>query len=289
MKLVSVRPATAPVFEAERERLHAEIANDEAADQLNEAISAFEEARGGGTPVAEAARANGLSVLQVPSVDAQGRTPQGQPAEALVDQADLIRTAFETAEGEASDFSPAADGVDVMVSVDRITPASTKPLNEVRAQLVDAWTAQQRARRLGELAETVVREINGGKTFAQAARDHHLTVQVNSQPVDRRLAAQLPSRGLPAAIFRAREGQAFSDLRVDGNAAIIGVVENIARAEPAQVPQLVQAAQQQMQQTLGESLTAAIAAQAVARAHVSRNEDLMRQTFSPGETDQPSQ
>jgi peptidyl-prolyl cis-trans isomerase D len=289
VKLISVRPSTVPTFEAERERLRTEIATEEAGDLLNDAISAFDEARAGGTPIADAARANGLSVVQAPAVDAEGRAPNGQPAEAFVDQADLIHTAFQTAEGESSDFMPGADGTDVLIAVDHVTPETTRPLAEVREPLIAAWTTQQRARRLTEIAQTVVQEINGGKTFAQAVRDHHLVMQVSSRPIDRRTASQLPARGLAGAIFRARQGQAVADMRVDGNAAIIGVVENITRVSPTEAPQLAETARGQMQQTLGESLTTAIAAAAVARADVKRHEGVIRQHFGGGEEDQNPQ
>ncbi|MEJ0061126.1 MAG: SurA N-terminal domain-containing protein [Terricaulis sp.] len=182
VKLETITPAVAPSFEDERASLREAIAADEAETLLNDAVSAFEEARAGGTPVAEAARASQLAVVTVPAIDAQGLTPTGEPAEALLDQPALVQTAFDTQEGEASDFMPSGDA-DVIVSVDSITPASTRPLDSVRAQLIAAWISRERVRRLEEIGSEVTAAVRGGQSFAAAARAHRLTIAVQSQPL----------------------------------------------------------------------------------------------------------
>jgi peptidyl-prolyl cis-trans isomerase D len=286
VKLEAITPAVAPTFEAERDSLRDAIAADEAETLLNDAVSAFEEARAGGTPVAEAARTSQLSIVTVPAVDAQGLTPTGEPAEALLDQPELVQTAFDTSEGEASDFMPVGDA-DVIVSVDRIIPATTRPLEEVRAQLTQAWIARERVRRLQEIGDEVIAAVRGGQSFAAAARAHRLTLAVQSRPIDRRSAAQLPARNLAGAIFGARQGEVVSDMRADGGAMLLAVVESIERTSAAEAPQLVEQARMQMQQGISESMTEVITAEAVTRAKPRRNEELIARAFSTGTTDEP--
>src|SRR5690606_37803430 len=137
------------------------LAQEHAAELLNTAIGACEEARSAGATVADAARQNGLSVLTVPPVTAQGADQQGQPIEALQSLAEPMRAAFELPEGEVSDFLP-FDGGDVIVSVDRIIPESVRPLDEVRDMLIEGWVDRERGRRLQEKGAEIAQSIREG-------------------------------------------------------------------------------------------------------------------------------
>lgn len=281
VQLESITPAVTPNFADERQRLHDEIASEEAAALLNEAVSGFDDARAAGASLAEAARAQGLTVVTIPAVDAQGLTPSGQPAEALVDQADIISLAFETPEGEASDFAPSADA-DVMVAVDSVVPATTRPLADVRPQLIAGWTSRERARLLQAIGVDVAEAVAGGQSFEQAVRAHRLNLIISDRPVDRRGVQQIPARQLGAMLFTARVGEVVSDIRADGGALLVAVVNSIERANPAEVPEAVEQARLQMQQTLGQSLDEAITAEAIKVIEPRRNEALLRRTFSAG-------
>ena len=280
VKVEAITPAVEPNFEHERDGLRDQIARDQATDQLNDAEQAFVDARSGGASVAEAARAHGLSVVTVPAVDARGLTPQGQPAQPFVDQAEMLTTAFHTDEGEASDFTPAGDA-DVVVAVDHITPATVKSLADVRAQLIPAWIARERVKRLTQLGTDIAADVAHGRSFADVVRARHLEVRVTSQPLDRQTASRLPARNLAAEIFAAAPGAVVSDARADGASLLVANVEAIRRADPATQREAVEQARTQAQQQLGSSLFDAISADAVAAAHVRRNQPLITSTFAP--------
>ena len=288
VKVESVTPGAAPTFENTRTQLHDEIAAGEAGELLNAAVTSFEDARAAGANIADAARAAGLGVATVEAVDAEGRGRDGQPIPGLSDQRELLGMAFETAEGEASDFTPSGDA-DIVVSVDRVIPAAARPLDEVRPQLVANLITRERVRRLNELGTEVQEAVRGGQSFTAAARAHRMTIVVTSRPLDRQAAAQqLPARRLGGALFGAAEGDVVSDIRADGGALLVAQVERINRADPAQSAQLIEAARQQVQQALQGSLTEAVAATAVEDAHPRRNERTIQQMYpsAPGAEDE---
>jgi peptidyl-prolyl cis-trans isomerase D len=278
VKVESSTPAVVPSFAQYRDEIHDAIAADEARDLLDAAVAAFEDARGGGASATDAARAANLPVVSIPAVEAGGRDQRGQPIESLAGHEEVLAAAFETAEGEATDFTPAGEA-DVVAAVERITPASVRPLAEVRTELAAAWVAQERARRLRELGDTIAAAVNGGQTLAAAARANRATIVVSSRPVDRRGASQLPSQGMPAQIFAAREGQAVSGIRNDGGAVIVAVVDEINRPDIAGNPQIVETARAQMQQSLSQSLGEALQGEIVERAQPRRNERLIASTY----------
>lgn len=278
VRLESVSAAVEPNFAALRDELRNAIAADEAADLLNAAIGAFEEARAAGATVVDAARQAGLPAVTIPSVEAGGRAQDGTEVEALAGNEQVLATAFETPEGEASDFMPVEDA-DVVVSVDRIIPSTVRPLNEVRADLTQLFIARERARRLREVGEEMVAAVEGGQTLAAAARAHRFNVVVSSRPITRQESSQIPARGLAGQIFAAHEGDAVSDMRADGGAVLVAVVEAITRPDPAAQPQVVEANRAQLEQVVGASLGEALQAEIIDRAAPRRNERLLEQAY----------
>lgn len=285
VRVEGVTPASEPSYAQFRDDLRNAIAADEAADLLNAAISTFEDARAAGASLTEAAQRSGLTVVTIPAVEEGGRAQNGQPIEALEGHDEVLRTAFQTPEGESSDFIPVGDA-DVIVGVDRIIPPTVRPLEEVRTELTQAWIARERGRRLRELGESIVTAVRGGQSFAAAARAHRANVVVSSRALARRDAAQIPARGLAAQMFAAREGDLVSDMRADGAAVLVAVVEQINRVDPAAAPQEVEASRIQVQETLQDSFGEALQTEIVDRMSPRRNENLLNQLYRPSNAEE---
>jgi peptidyl-prolyl cis-trans isomerase D len=280
VRVDAITPGQEPSFESQRAELRNAIAAEEASDLLNAAISNFEDARAAGGGIADAARRAGLPVVTIPAVEAGGRDQSGAPVAALADQEALLELAFETSESEASDFTPVGDA-DVVVAVDRIIPATVRPLAEVREELAQEWVRRERIRRLRELGAEFIAAVNGGQSFEAAARAKGFVMRADSQAIDRRSAAQIPSRGLAPQIFGVAQGAVVTDMRMDGATVWVAQVEQINRANPAEAPQIVEAARAQIEQGLTQSLGEAVQDEIVARAHPRRNERLLQAQFRP--------
>lgn len=279
VRVENITAAQAPEFAALRDELRQAIAADEASELLNQAVTAFEDARAGGATAADAGRQAGLRVISVPAVEAGGRDPNGAPVEAVQGQEELLRSAFETPEGEATDFIPVGDA-DVVVAVDGVTASRVRPLDEVRDQLRQVWLARERGRRLRELGEEVITAVRGGQAFQATARASGFRiVSPVSQPIDRRTAGRVLPAGLAGQIFNASEGGVVSEMSPDGGALLLVVVERINRIDPATMPQEVEAVRAQMQENLSESFGLAVQAEMVQRARVTRNERLLNSAF----------
>jgi peptidyl-prolyl cis-trans isomerase D len=278
VRVDAVTAAVAPNMSEIRETSRQALALDGASELLDAAISTFEDARAGGAAIDQAARQAGLAVVIIPAVEAQGRDASGQPIAALEGHEEVLRTAFETQEGEASDFIPVGDA-DVVVAVTGVTPARVRPIEEVRDDLVRAWSARERATRMRELGERVVAAVSGGQDLNAAARANRFNVVVDSRALDRRTASQIPARGLASQIFAAAPGAAVTDVRADGQAILVAVVEEINRPTIAEHPQEVDALRIQMEESVLSSLGGALQDEIAARISPRRNERLIASTY----------
>ncbi len=288
IRLESVTAAQTPRFEELRDTLRQEIALDEAAALMDTAIEAFDEARGAGGSLADAARAQGLAALIVPAVSAEGRGPDGAPIEAAAAAPALIEAAFETQEGEATDFMPLGEGVDGLVQVDRVIAETTRPLAEVRDQVIAGWTARERGRLMREIGDEIVAAVRGGQSFAAAAAAARVPVAAASQTLDRQTASRIPDRQLAQLVFSGQNGDVNLGLRQGAQALLLVHIESIERADLAQNRAAAENLRQQAQEQLTQSLIEAIEADAVRAARPRRNETLINQLFPTDQADQDS-
>lgn len=284
VRVETITPAAAPNMAELREAVRLSIANDEAGELLNTAVTSFEDARSGGASAADAARANGLTVLAIPAVTERGQGQDGRPVEAMAGKEELLRAAFATPEGESSDFIP-VDNDDVIVAVDRIIPESVRAFADVRQELATVWSARERAARLRQLGEQVVARIQSGQTLAQAARAHRLRVAVSSAELTRQQAQQNLPHGLAGLVFTAQQGVAVSEVSPNGEAVLVAVVEAINRPNPAEAAQQVEAARVSMQQSVVRSFTEAVQSQIVDAAKVRRFNNRIEQLYRPSTGD----
>jgi len=276
VRLVSITAAEAPNFAAIRDELRQEIAQDQAGELLNAAIGAFEDARAGGASVSDAARTAGLATTTIGAVERGGRDQIGAPVEGVSD--DLLATAFETTEGEASDFLP-YDGVDIVVGVNRIIPSTVRPLAEVRDELIREWTNRERVTRMRALGAQLVAAVQGGETLAAAARARGFRMAVTSRPFSREESEQIPSRGLSSQIFAQAEGAVVSDVVANGAGILVASIESINRVDLTANPQLIEEARLQIQQQVLQSVGEVAQQEITDRANPRRNETLLNQTF----------
>ncbi|MFT3726730.1 MAG: SurA N-terminal domain-containing protein [Terricaulis sp.] len=293
VKTTSVTPGVTPQFSAYKDQIRTELQTAASSTLIDTAISNFEEARAGGATVQQAAQTAGLSVIAVPAVEAQGRDLHGQPVAMLAGQRDVLRAAFQTTEGEASDFMETPDG-EMLISVDHITPPHARPLAEIRDDLQHLWIVREINHRMTELASEVTQQVQQGQKFTDVARAHHLSIIATSVALDRQSSARIPAARFAGQVFGAQPNAVVSDqcaqrpqaplpggMCAHGDEYLIAQVERINRVDPATVPQMVEAMRTQVQQEIAQSFSDAIQEQIRADAKPEKNTTLLNRLYPP--------
>lgn len=278
VKVEGVTPASTPTFESQRETIRTQIANDEAGELMNTAVSAFDDARAAGTPIVEAARAAGLTVETFTNVAQNGAGATPEQRIALQGAPEILRTAFETDEGQASDFFPVQD-TDILVSVDRVTPTRVQALTEVRQQVNELYIVGETQRRIVERATAIQTATQGGTPFAQAVAANHGVIVARSQSIDRQTAMQQLQR-FGAMVFGTPEGGVAVSMRPDGRAVVLAHIERVTRADPATQPEAVEALRtSSSQQALEGAYSEAFQNAILASTRIRRNQELLDRLY----------
>ncbi|WP_312798032.1 SurA N-terminal domain-containing protein [Tianweitania sp.] len=144
------------------DQIRRDLALSEANRILLDAHDRFEDARGGGARLAEAAQQLNLRVTTIDAVDRQGRRPDGSVVDDLPASAQMLQQAFETEVGaDNPGLQTDAKGY-VFFDLDAITPARDRTLDEVRDQVVENWKDEQAASRLSARAADAQKRLSDG-------------------------------------------------------------------------------------------------------------------------------
>ena len=169
-KLLEVYNANKAKYETPERRTFYQITIEAEADAA-EAIKALKEGR----PFESVAIENGQTLAQVTRTDVLKSD--------IVDPA-VANAVFDAGAGDGAVIGPVKGvfGFNVM-QIAGVTPATTKPFEEVRAEIETAFLDQGTKKRLFEKVEEIENERDTGATVADAARKHGVTAQVIG-PVD---------------------------------------------------------------------------------------------------------
>ena len=174
MRVAKIYPGKEPNLDDVRGTLRDAVARRLAAAAAYDAAVKVEDAMGAGASLADAAAKAGLAVVKIDAVDARGVNPKGEVELTLADTPEILQAAFQTPQGQDTQLTEARNGAYFIVHVDNVTPPRVKPIDEVKAQLLDLWKADQQSAGARKRAEQIVERIAQGKTLAEAGAEFNL-------------------------------------------------------------------------------------------------------------------
>ena len=215
LRLTEVKPEETQPFDGVKDKLAKEIARDMAADQIEKLRGKVEDALAGGAMLAEVAQRFGLKQSTIDSVDANGRGADGKPVELPGTSADILKTAFETPAGQTSQLDELGDAGYYVLQVDTVTPATVKPLDAVKPQVVELWQQEKRDGALAQLAKEIADQVTAGGKLADIAAQRKLQTFATAPLTRAGGDAKLPP-SLVASLFGAKPGAAVFAQGTDG-------------------------------------------------------------------------
>lgn len=176
IRVTNIREEALKSLEEAREEIRQDIANAAAADEINNVHDRYEDLRGGGSSLIDAAKELNLKSVTVDAVDAGGLDMNEQPVADLPSPS-LITEVFKTEPNtEALPINIGNDGY-LWFEVIDVIEARDRTLDEVRAEVVADWTAEQQRIALSEKADSLKARLDKGEAFADIATELGLAVE----------------------------------------------------------------------------------------------------------------
>lgn len=238
VRVTEIVPANRQPFDAVKDTLKAELAADQAEREMLGVYDSIEDARAGGATLKEIADRFGLQYLTVEPVDRSGTAPDGTSRD--VPQANqLLPQVFANEPGDEPDPIQFGRRGFAWFDVTEVTPSRDRTLEEARAAVVAAWTAEEEAKAIAAKAAEVAGKIHGGESIDAAAAALGTTA-VTTGPFKR--TDDVPAIGAEAVAtaFESGQGSVATAGAPDGGQLVL-VVETVtdpvffAEAETTQV------------------------------------------------------
>ncbi|MEH3108728.1 MAG: SurA N-terminal domain-containing protein [Agrobacterium cavarae] len=231
LRVTGIKGDSMKTLDEAKEEIRTELATANAAEQLNSVHDRYEDLRGGGSSLADAATQLNLKPVTINTVDANGEDEKGNPVEGLPTPA-LLTEVFRTEPGtEAPAVNIGREGY-VWLDVDQIIPPRDRTLDEVRDQVVADWTAEQQSNALTAKANELKNRLEKGETLQTIAGEMGLAVETKLG-LRRNSNDALFGRQAVSAIFAGANGLAGTAINEDGSGRILFKVTEVNTNAPA--------------------------------------------------------
>ena len=273
VRVTQIQPEAVRPFEEVAAELRQGLAVQRAQGQIERIHDEIEDLRAGAKPLADIAKEKGLTLIQVPAVDAGGLDKAGNPVN-IPEKDPVVKAAFASDIGVDNEALRTGTGY-VWYDVTGIEASREKTLDEVRDQVAARWREDQVAQRLSEKARQMTERLDKGEAIEAVAQDAGASV-VNATDLARNTAKDDLTAEAVNRIFAVPVGKA-------GNAANGADSRAVFKVTAATVPPLVtttQAAQNvenQLRTGFGDDLISQYIAQVRQDLGVRINQQALRQ------------
>jgi peptidyl-prolyl cis-trans isomerase D len=273
VRVTQIQPEAVRPFEEVAAELRQEVAVERAQGQIERIHDEIEDLRAGAKPLADIAREKGLTLVQVPAVDANGLDKAGNPVDVPAKDA-VVKAAFASDIGVDNEALRTGTGY-VWYDVTGIEPSREKNLDEVRDQVATQWREDQVAQRLSERARGLMERLEKGEAIEAVAQEVGATVNTatdlarNAAKDD--LTAEAVNRIFAVPVGKAGQAANGTDARA------------VFKVTAATVPPLVTSTQQaqntenQLRTGIGDDLIGQYIAQVRQELGVTINQQALRQ------------
>ena len=257
MKKTFANKGVATIEELRAKRRRA-VGRGKAVDELYRRGDGVDDELGGGAGLEEAARKLNLPLGKVAKVSAAGAAPDGLQVKGLPRAADFLSTAFSLSSGETSLVTEAKDNSYFVVRVDGITPATLRPLAEVRDQVASDWRAARRSEIARERAGEAAKRINEGVEIAAVAKQMGAKLLASAaMRRDGNGAGPAFSPLVVSDLFRLDVGKAASGPTTTGDGYVVAKLSNIIVPDPADDKAAIAKLREKLRNSIASDITVA--------------------------------
>jgi peptidyl-prolyl cis-trans isomerase D len=225
-------------LDSARAKIEGELREKLAAKQAYDQSQKFDDARQGGSGLADAARKAGVPTASVGPVTDKGLDINGQPNPALDDR--ILKAAFAQAAGQDGDLQDEGKGEYFALKVEKVLPPALPALADRRPQLTAAVERDELRTELKAKSNALMDEVRKGATMDKAAAEVGGTV-VRQTGMERIKAREYQALGQEflEGVFGVKAGELFA--AGGQNGIYIAKVDAVRPGDPSQTARLLEA------------------------------------------------
>jgi peptidyl-prolyl cis-trans isomerase D len=199
VKVTKIDPGNMTTFEQAKDALRNRVLAGKAADLMYDRANKVDQLLGNGTGLDDLPGDLGLAAV-AGTLDAKGDTASGTPAPIpgpVELKAAIVAAAFQARQGDPPQLTevptPSTGGsAYYALTVESVIAPGEKPFDEVRQQVADDWTADQRRRVQDRAATAMMTAVQGGQSFSDAATVAGVTPKLSPLVTRNEASSEVP-------------------------------------------------------------------------------------------------
>lgn len=226
VRVTEIQPGRARTFDEVAKEVHEDLEQRKQREQATRVHDQIEDLRGAGKTLKQISEDLKLKLIEVKDAPKSGLTADGKPVLELPEAGRVIQSAFEGPKEMPRDPIEMQDGTEAWVEVVTITPERQKTLDEVKADVMKAWTDAEARKALNATAQALVDKIKAGETLEAVAKAEKLKVET-LPPIKRTGQTTGLSPTAARQAFALPKGGAAAGDTADGKSRVVFVVTDI--------------------------------------------------------------
>lgn len=234
LKVTAIEPGGVKTLDEVKNQLTADLRKEAEGDLLYKLSTKVEDALASGADIDQIAQQFNLKTVKTASADEEGVGPDDKKIAALpVDNATVLKTVFETPQGQVSSLEELKDGAGFYaVKVDSVTAPKLKPLDQVKDQVKQAWTDEQRATKIAAQAKALADQVKPDMPLAKLAAAQKLQITTTSPITRESNPREVPlPQALQQKLFELKQGETATAAAPAGQ--FVAQLMTITPADPA--------------------------------------------------------
>lgn len=250
----AIAPGKTVGFEEARKTITEKLQTDKAADTMVQTANKVDDMLAGGKKLDDIASTLNLKTISFEGIDAAGHDASGKAVPAMPYASDVMRAAFQYAEGEASPLIESKEGGYVVVEIAKVVPTHAEELAAVKDKVTAAWQNANKGKKALEAAQTITSQLKEGKALSEITGTGVKKSTSAAITFDDQNQKDVPREALDP-LFTMKKGEA-SLVHVAGGELVVRVKEILsgddkavtARMEKLKEPMLRQFSQMNMEE-----------------------------------------
>jgi peptidyl-prolyl cis-trans isomerase D len=256
-RVAKIAPGHQQTLDEVKAGIKHDLALSQAQDEIHDIGNKFEDLRGAGQKLEDAAAALKLPVTTIAATDITGQDEAGAPIAGVAGNQNLLQVIQATAEGQETRLEDAGNGGYFALRVDKVMPAAIRPLDKVREKVIADWTASKRKEAAAAKAQDLAQRIQAGETLDKIASELGVTVN-SSDPFTRRESE--PTADLSSALisktFELKVGDVATGRSGTDDGEVLLVVSEIKPVDLSKRSVEIQDLRDEMKQQIADDMAA---------------------------------
>lgn len=256
-RVAKISPARQQTLDEVKTGIKHDLALSQAQDQIHDIGNQFEDLRGAGQKLEEAANALKLPVTTIAAMDITGQDETGAPIAGVAADQNLLQVMQSTSEGQETRLEDAGNGGYYALRVDKVIPAATRPLEKVREAVIADWRASKLREAAAAKAQDLAQRIQAGETLDKIAAEAGVAMKT-SDPFTRRESE--PTADLSSALisktFELKVGDVATGRSANDDGEVVLIVSEVKPVDLSKRSVEIQDLRDGMKQQIADDMAA---------------------------------